>query len=190
MVTSTGRSVYWAPPVQPIQLVQVGTGNDNLRVLNGVAPYPRMTAGWSFTGGMIHPRVWIDRTGGFAELGAEPIAGTGVPLYSVSMPRADLAYICGNEGRVLLFDGGSLVRLPAPSPPSDLSSIVAFDEQHVYVAGGDAGVSWVWSWNGAGWTPVMRFDGDAGGVRALGGTAPDDLWAAGKSNAWHLSFPP
>jgi putative metal-binding protein len=189
-VTSNGNVEHWAPPSAPSQLFQVGTGSDNLRALDGVAPYPRLTAGW-FYDGVLHPRVWVDKGSGFVDQGVDGLAGTGVALYGVSMPRADLGYACGEQSTVLAFDGGTWVKLPRPSAEAvSLNSIKAFDEGHVYVAGFGSQASWVWRWDGAKWKPVMRLDYDAGSIRALGGTAPDDIWAVGRGNAWHLSPPP
>src|SRR5262249_36552293 len=128
----------------------------------------------------------------------EPIIGSGVGLNAVRMPRADLAYVAGDQGVVLAFDGGTWFQLPSPSsvgpPPSlaegpSLTSVTAFDHRHVYVARSDAPASYVWAWDGARWTLVMRVANSAGGIRAVGGTAPDDLWAVGKGNAWHLVLP-
>jgi len=190
IVTSNANVDYWSPPSAPFQLYQVGTGNDNKRSLDGIPPVPRVACGWFFDG-VLHPRVWIDRGGGLnPEPAVEPLLGTGLALYSARMPRANLAYACGDKGTVVAWDGGTWYRLPPPAAElPDLNSITAFDEGHVYVAGFGKDASWVWQWNGSFWKPVMRVDYDAGSIRAVGGTAPDDLWAVGKGNAWHLSAP-
>ncbi|HEU4760194.1 MAG TPA: putative metal-binding motif-containing protein [Dehalococcoidia bacterium] len=188
-VTSNANLEYWAPPAAPSQRYQTGSGNDNMRALDGVPPYPMLTAGWFFDG-QLHPHVWIDQGAGFLEQGVEPLVGTGLALYSARMPRADLAYACGDKGTVLMMRAGAWSKLPAPSAElPDLNSITAFDETHVYAAGFGVGASYVWAWDGAQWKALVRIPSTAGDVRALGGTAPDDLWAVGKGNAWHFSAP-
>jgi hypothetical protein len=189
-VASTAWLTQWVPPAVPVALFQTGSGNDNMRVLDGIPPYPRIAAGWFFNG-VLHPHVWIDADGnGFIEQNAESLAGTGVALFSAKMPRADLAYACGDNGTVLQLRNGTWTKLPSPSAElPDLNSVTAFDETHVYVAGFGTGASYVWAWNGSQWKVLVRVNTGSGDVRALGGTGPNDLWAVGTGNAWYLSVP-
>lgn len=189
-VTGNGDLQIWTPPSAPVDAYRTGSGTNDMRSLDGIAPYPLLTAGWQVSGGQVHPQVWLNTGGGFIEQGAEAMVGTGRGLYSVKMPRADLAYACGDKGTVLAYNGTTWTKLPTPSAEfPDLTSITAFDETHVYAAGTGAGASYVWSWDGTAWKELMRVGADAGDVRALGGTGPSDLWVVGKGNAWHLSVP-
>jgi hypothetical protein len=188
-VTAGGDLQWWVPPGSTVDLYSTGASN-NMRALDGVPPYPLLSAGWYLFGGVTHPQVWKNDGAGFIEVGAEPLVGTGRQLVSVRMPRADLAYVCGDKGTVLTYNGASWSKLPAPSTElPDLTSVTAFDEAHVYVAGTTPAASYLWSWNGSAWKELMRVDADGGDVRAVGGTGPGDLWVVGKSNAWHLSVP-
>ena len=188
-VASSGDLQYWAPPASTIDLYHIG--DFDMRSLDGIAPYPMIATGWLTTSGLVHPEVWINPDGGgFFGQGVEPLVGTGRRLLSVRMPRANLAYACGDKGSVVAYDGVGWIKLPAPSADlPDLTSIAAFDESHVYVAGSDAKASSVWSWNGAAWKELMRVSPDAGTVRAVGGTGPGDLWVVGTGNAWHIAVP-
>jgi hypothetical protein len=106
------------------------------------------------------------------------------------MPSANLAYACGDKGTVVQLKNGTWSKLPSPAPElPDLNSIAAFDETHVYVAGYGTGGSYVWAWNGSQWKVLVRVNGGQGDVNALGGTGPNDLWAVGSANAWHLVLP-
>jgi len=203
LVTSTGYVDSWAPPAAPVQPSSpLGPSGSNLRAIDGVtgpaspsgAPtYSRIIAGWLLSGSTNYPRVWIEQPGAtpLEQTSVESILGAGMPLYSATMPRANLAYVCGENNAVLEYENGLWTRLPQPAAEMfTLNSVTAFDSSHVYVVGIGSKASYVWSWNGSIWRPVMRVDLADGNIRAIDGTGPDDLWVVGKSNAWHLSLPP
>ena len=201
MVTSNGFVDSWAPPSAPVQQLSLGSSGNNLRAIDGVAGpaspsgasgYPRIIAGWYLVGSTSYPRVWIDQQGGgfTAQGSVEAILGAGAPLYSATMPRANLAYVCGENNAVLEYENGSWAELPPPAAEMfTLNSVTAFDDTHVYVVGIGSKASWVWFWNGSTWRPVMRVDDEDGNIRAIDGTGPDDLWVVGNGNAWHLVMP-
>jgi hypothetical protein len=191
-VTAVGGFDQWYPPQSPAELFQTGPGTVNLQALDGLYPYPRIAAGWNQLGGQVIPQVYLDLdgSGGFIDQDAKLMVGTGRKLLSARMARANLAYVCGETGTVLAWNGAGWTKLPAPSADlPNLTSVHAFDEGHVYVAGQFDGGSSVWWWDNAQWTELMRVSADAGDVRALGGTGRDDLWVVGKGNVWHLAAP-
>lgn len=203
IVTSGAHVIYWQPGVSPTSTTTLATlqpSGTNLRDIAGIRPYPRITGGWWFdsTGTMlIYPRVFIDRGAGFVrEAGADALLDAGIGIRAVAMPRNNLAYAVGDLGTVLEWDGGTWRLLPEPPGKPFLSSVHAFDETHIYVAGNPTVVETysrnaVYFFNGSTWSVVASLKLDAGTFRDISGVAPDDLWAVGRgSSLWHFVHVP
>jgi hypothetical protein len=197
VVSSGAHVVRWQPGGSATTLVTLQPSGTNLRDIDGIAPYPRITAGWYYDGTYLYPRVFIDRGSGFVrETGADALLDSGIGMRAVSMPRADLAYAVGDFGTVVEWNGSTWRQLPEPPGKPFLSSVHAFDESRVYVVGIPTVAepysrSAVYFFDGATWSVVASLKVDAGGFRDISGVAPDDLWAVGRnSTVWHFSHVP
>jgi len=153
-----------------------------------------MTAGWQYDGIQRHARVMRSPGPGlaFVDLRVEDAlvdAGLGTmqaALHDVTFPRDDLAYAAGEGSLLVRWNGTAWTVLPPFSPllrPS-INSVVAFDEQNVYLATG----GFILRWDGSGYRTVVFAESTS--FSQVRGSSPDDLWAVANGQVWHFSAGP
>ena len=115
-----------------------------------------------------------------------PPSGTGKLLAAAASSATDLwAVGDDNHGHPLVLHsaGAAWASVPVPQFGSSmhLRGVRAFSPSGVWVVGDDAGSSLVLHWNGAGWTRVASPNPDpfSNVLHAVGGRAPDNIWAVG-----------
>ncbi|HVE82738.1 MAG TPA: putative metal-binding motif-containing protein, partial [Myxococcales bacterium] len=170
--------------------VQISPCCGNLRSLTGRPGGAMMASGWLFDTVQRHARVLRSPGQGqpFADTRVEDVlvdagfAATQAALHDVTYPRDDLAYAVGESSMFVQWDGGAWALLPPVNATrSFINSVVAFDEQHVYLATGN----FILRWDGAQYSAVVFAPNTI--FSMVRGTSPADLWAVANGQVWHFS---
>jgi len=173
--------------------VQITPCCGNLRSIDGRPSGVMMACGWLWDTVQRHARVLRSPGQGqaFVDLRVEDAladAGLGTmqaALHDVTFPRDDLAYAVGESSAFVQWNGsGWAVLPPVNAIRSQINSVVAFSEQHVYLATGN----FILRWNGTGYSVVVFAENTI--FSMVRGTGPDDLWAVANGQVWHFSAGP
>jgi hypothetical protein len=129
--------------------------------------------------------------GKWGDLNVKSVAGLSAAastLRAVHVLDATHAYLVGEAGTLLVFDGATLTAVPRPADATNatsFNSVLALSPTAVYVVDSDQKVR---RWDGQAW---QTLDGSGGQpLNDITGVAADDLWVAGDGDLilhWHES---
>jgi len=158
-----------------------------LNGIHGIAPDRVIAVGSEKIGPKFFPAAYLRNLDGtWKNLdvhGTVPGVAEGA-LFGVYVLDASTAYMVGDNGLVLMWNGTVLTKLDSPNSGAHLTTVTAFDRATVYVAGWNGTI---YRWNGTAWqtlnTPALPHS-----LFAITGTNTEDLWVSGFSNLiahWH-----
>ncbi|WP_338263920.1 putative metal-binding motif-containing protein [Corallococcus caeni] len=176
-VSGGGRVFKWAFPAAPVELAVTGI---NLMAVTGTTAGAPLIAVGARDYMLPAPQPQVisinTETGNWV---AEPLppAVPAVYLTGVSAVNANYVYVVGHKGVILERNHGVWRTLPSPASEPDLTDVLAFSQNGLYVTTGTGTVQF---FNGKTWDPVYS---NPKAMRALDGPLPTTLGASGDLGA-------